>query len=172
MMRALGYPQLISMENFTTPNFELVAHALYWLVKRYDPDIDISDNIEEEDDRIDFIKQVCHIFASKARLKLNIKRIYEARNFAVREMLKIAEMLYKAMKAASMEEEDSSSILDFSLSSKLHNLKSARELSLQITESGAKLYDMVGKERDLREPRQKALEFLESISRNLDSNSE
>ena len=102
MMRALGYPQLISMENFVTPNFELVAHALYWLVKRYDPDADISDNIEEENDRVDFIKQVCQLFATKARLKLNIKRLYEARNFAVREMLKIAEMLYKAMMVASV----------------------------------------------------------------------
>jgi hypothetical protein len=34
MMRALGYPRLISVENFRTPNFELVAHVLYWLVYR------------------------------------------------------------------------------------------------------------------------------------------
>lgn len=33
-MRALGYPRLISVENFRTPNFELVADALYWLVHR------------------------------------------------------------------------------------------------------------------------------------------
>lgn len=35
MMRALGYPRLISMENFTTPNFTLVSEILIWLVKRY-----------------------------------------------------------------------------------------------------------------------------------------
>lgn len=35
MMRALGYPRLISMENFRTPNFTLVAEILTWLVKRY-----------------------------------------------------------------------------------------------------------------------------------------
>lgn len=35
MMRALGYPRLISMENFRTPNFTLVAEILIWLVKRY-----------------------------------------------------------------------------------------------------------------------------------------
>ncbi len=33
-MRCLGYPRLISMENFRTPNFELVADLLYWLLKR------------------------------------------------------------------------------------------------------------------------------------------
>jgi len=35
MMRGLGYTRLISMENFRTPNFPLVAEVLAWLVKRY-----------------------------------------------------------------------------------------------------------------------------------------
>lgn len=35
MMRALGYPRLISMENFHTPNFMLVSEVLLWLVKRF-----------------------------------------------------------------------------------------------------------------------------------------
>ena len=47
-MRGLGYPRIISIENFRRPNFELVADILYWLAQRYDPHIDISDNIEEE----------------------------------------------------------------------------------------------------------------------------
>uniref|UniRef100_A0A8D0TV94 CLUAP1 n=1 Tax=Sus scrofa TaxID=9823 RepID=A0A8D0TV94_PIG len=34
MMRALGYPRHISMENFRTPNFDLVSEVLLWLVKR------------------------------------------------------------------------------------------------------------------------------------------
>ena len=34
MMRALGYPRLISMENFRSPNFALVAEVLMWLVRR------------------------------------------------------------------------------------------------------------------------------------------
>jgi len=33
-MKSLGYPRLISMENFRLPNFELVADCLYWLVQR------------------------------------------------------------------------------------------------------------------------------------------
>jgi Clusterin-associated protein-1 len=33
-MRALGCKQVISMENFRTPNFELVAELLFWLLKR------------------------------------------------------------------------------------------------------------------------------------------
>ena len=37
MMRALGYPRLISLENFRQPNFPLVAEMLVWLVRRLIP---------------------------------------------------------------------------------------------------------------------------------------
>ena len=33
-MRALGYSRRISMDNFRTPNFELVAECLFWLVQQ------------------------------------------------------------------------------------------------------------------------------------------
>ena len=68
--------------------------------------------------------------------------------------------------------EDTSTGMDFNMSSKLHNLKAARQLATEITESGAKLYDLLGQEKDLKENRDKALEFLDSISRNLDTNTE
>jgi len=54
----------------------------------------------------------------------------------------------------------------------LHNLKAARQLATEITESGAKLYDLIGQEKELKGAREKALEFLDSISRNLDTNTE
>jgi clusterin-associated protein 1 len=33
-MKSLGYPRLISIDNFRLPNFELVADCLYWLMQR------------------------------------------------------------------------------------------------------------------------------------------
>ena len=42
IMRALGYPRVISMENWRSPNFELVADALVFLTKRYDKTIDLE----------------------------------------------------------------------------------------------------------------------------------
>lgn len=175
IMRALGYHRNISIENFRDPNFELVADILYWFAMRYDPKADISDNIEDEKDRVIFIRSVCQLFASKARITLNPKKIYESQGYAVKEMLKIAQMMYKAMQSSSgvnAEDEEAASLLDFNLSSKLHNLKAARQLATEITESGAKLFDLLGQEKDLRESREKALEFLDSISRNLDTNTE
>lgn len=50
-MRGLGYPRIISIENFRRPNFELVADILYWLAQKYDPHVEISDNIDEEVDK-------------------------------------------------------------------------------------------------------------------------
>ena len=47
ILRALGYHRNISMENFRDPNFELVAEILYWFAMRYDPNADISDDIDD-----------------------------------------------------------------------------------------------------------------------------
>lgn len=130
-MRGLGYHRNISMENFRDPNFELVADILYWFAQRYDPKMDISDDIEDEKSRVEFIRSVCQLFATKARIVLNPKKLYEAGGYAVKELLKIAEMMYKAMQSSDklLEEEEmsgGSSMMDFNMSSKLHNLKAAR----------------------------------------------
>ena len=180
IMRSLGYHRNISMENFREPNFELVADILYWFALRYDPKVDISDNIEDEKDRVLFIRTVCSMFQSKARITMNPTRLYEAQGYAVKEMLKVAQMMYKAMQSSAGAEDEESAgtglgatqLMDFNMSSKLHNLKAARTLATEITESGAKLFDFLGQEKDLREAREKALEFLDSISRNLDTNTE
>lgn len=147
LMRGLGYHRNISIENFRDPNFELVADLLYWFALRYDPKTDISDDIEDEKDRIIFIRQICQLFASKARIILNPKKLYEASGYSVQEMLKIATMMQKAMVSSEnlVEEEDmgGNNIMDFNSQSKLHNLKAARQLASEITESGAKLYDLL-----------------------------
>jgi clusterin-associated protein 1 len=170
-MRQLGYPRRISLENFKQPNFQLVAELLYWMVQRYDPTADVSDNIDEEDDRVKFIKSVTQFFGVKARLKLQPLKLYQANEQAVKELLKVASMLSKAMSSSMADEEDSSTV-EFNLSSKLYNLKQARQLASEITENGAKLYEQLSKEKELRQARGKAIDFLDSISRNLDSNAE
>lgn len=84
--------------------------------------------------------------------------------------------MFKAMQSSGniIEEEETgqNTMMDFNMSSKLHNLKAARTLATEITESGAKLFDLLGQEKELKDARDKALEFLESISRNLDTNTE
>ena len=56
MMRALGYPRLISLENFRQPNFPLVAEMLIWLVRRFEPTADLPTEIDTEQDRVILIR--------------------------------------------------------------------------------------------------------------------
>lgn len=62
---------------------------------RYDPNVRIDDTIDSEEDRIEFLTSVAAVMASKARIKLNLKRLYAADGHAVKELLKIASILYK-----------------------------------------------------------------------------
>nr|XP_058893357.1 clusterin-associated protein 1 isoform X3 [Kogia breviceps] len=161
MMRALGYPRHISMENFRTPNFGLVSEVLLWLVKRYEPQTDIPSDVETEQDRVFFIKAIAQFMATKAHIKLNTKKLYQADGYAVKELLKITSVLYNAMKTKGMEDskigEEDISKFKFDLSSKIADLKAARQLASEITSKGASLYDLLGKEVELRELRTEAI---------------
>lgn len=65
MMRVLGYPRLISVGNFRLPNFPLVAEILVWLLKRFDPDADISSEHNTEEERISLIRAVAEFMVIK-----------------------------------------------------------------------------------------------------------
>lgn len=86
MMRALGYNRLISMENFRTPNFPLVAEILIWLVHRFEPDADIHTEFGTEDDRVLLVRSVAQFMVSTSGrpvgMFLNDKSI-EQRGFFV-----------------------------------------------------------------------------------------
>ncbi|NXS10914.1 CLUA1 protein, partial [Neodrepanis coruscans] len=154
MMRALGYPRLISLQNFHPPNFKLVAEVLLWLVRRYEPESDIPADVETEQDRVFFIKAVAEFMATKAHIKLNTKKLYQADGYAVKELLKITSVLYRAMNTKGLEQaeprEEDSSKFKFDLGSKVADLKAARQLASEITSKGAVLYDLLGKEVELR----------------------
>mmetsp|Transcript_35941 Transcript_35941/g.65992 ORF Transcript_35941/g.65992 Transcript_35941/m.65992 type:complete len:442 (-) Transcript_35941:82-1407(-) len=173
VMRALGYHRLISMENFRTPNFELVADILDWLLHRFEPGCSVPDDISTESHRVDFIKVVCEKVVLRTNIKLNARKLYGADGYAVKECLKLAQMLYDAQRSVvDLPPRDPMDDNNFSLNSKLADLKSTRTLCSQIVEHGAGLFESLQKEMDIRGDREKALRFLDGISRNLDSNSE
>ncbi|XP_015269037.1 PREDICTED: clusterin-associated protein 1 [Gekko japonicus] len=99
--------------------------------------------------------------ATKAHIKLNTKKLYQADGYAVKELLKITSVLYNAMKtkgidAVDAEEEDAGKF-KFDLGSRISELKAARQLASEITSKGASLYDLLGKEVELREMRAEAI---------------
>jgi clusterin-associated protein 1 len=160
IMRALGYPRIISMDNFRKPNFELVADILYWMVKLYDNETTISDRVDFESDRIEFLTGIANLLANKARLKLNTKKLYASDGRAVQEMLKLASLLYKATVKGS------SGTMDDDITPpppiKVQEVKAARVLASEITQGGAKLSDCLAHETQDKSERAKAIRFLDS----------
>lgn len=158
MARVLGYPRLISIENFRQPNFALLAELLKWLVKRYDPHVDLPVEIETESDRILFVKSVAQFMATKAHIKLNTKKLYQADGTVVKELLKMTSVLYNALKLNSESENQEESLgsnfsTAFDISSQIGDLRRARELASEITGKGASIYDFLVHEVDLRDLR-------------------
>ncbi|XP_029172706.1 clusterin-associated protein 1 isoform X2 [Nylanderia fulva] len=157
IMRALGYPRLISLANFRVPNFPLVAEILVWLTKQFDPDVDIPDEHDTEEQRVTLIRSVAEFMALKVNIKLNTKKLYQADGYAVKEMLKVAAMLYDAQNSWSTEDNrsggDNRSAVNFDISDKINELKTTRQLASQLTINGATLFDLLGREMELREIR-------------------
>ncbi len=85
------------MENFRTPNFPLVADALYWLVLRYDPSAKVPEDIDTEAHRVQFVTAAALAMQAKGRVQLKTKNIYAADGRAVKELLKIAKVLYRSV---------------------------------------------------------------------------
>ena len=69
----------------------------------YDDTAELSAEISTEEERITFLKAVAQFMANKAHVKLNIKQLYRADGFAVRELLKICRILYDAVQVHPSE---------------------------------------------------------------------
>ncbi|XP_043482494.1 clusterin-associated protein 1 [Leptopilina heterotoma] len=155
MLRVLGYPRLVSLSNFRSPNFPLVAEILVWLVKRFDPDSNISSDYATEQDRVILIRQVAEFMAITANIKLNTKKLYQADGYAVQELLKVTQLLYEAQLKSSETSTRTETFHDlkFDISDKINELKTTRQLASELTTNGATLFDLLGREAELREIR-------------------
>uniref|UniRef100_F6ZII8 Clusterin-associated protein 1 n=1 Tax=Ciona intestinalis TaxID=7719 RepID=F6ZII8_CIOIN len=164
MMRGLGYPRLISVENFRQPNFELVAEILLWLIQRYEPDAHIPKDIDTEQDRVIFIKSSAQFIATKIHIKLNTKRLYMADGYSVKELLKVASVLHSAIVFLYQSHAGISRFLILrskinvlTKASKINELKAVRQLASEVTQRGATLYHLLSQEPELRDARMSAL---------------
>ncbi|KAK9508796.1 hypothetical protein O3M35_006266 [Rhynocoris fuscipes] len=160
IMRTLGFNRLISMENFRVPNFTLIADILIWLVKRFDPDADIHDSYSTEEDRIFLIRTAAEFMALKANIMFNTKRLYQADGYAVKELLKIATLLYDALQANISSESQWIPSNTIDISSHIQDLKLSRDLASQVTNKGASIFDLLGKEVELRDVRNSSISTL------------
>uniref|UniRef100_A0A0N5AWR3 Clusterin-associated protein 1 n=1 Tax=Syphacia muris TaxID=451379 RepID=A0A0N5AWR3_9BILA len=131
MLRVLGYPRLVSMENFRKPNFNLVAELLRWIVGRFNPNSRLPDALTTEQERVVFIKSVVFCLLQSARIKLNPKKLYQADGYAVQELIVPVQILYNAPLTMNLQ---------------LQNIMLCRQLASTIPTQGAAIYDLLGKE--------------------------
>jgi clusterin-associated protein 1 len=78
-------------------------------------------------------------------VKLNPKKLYMADGYAVKELLKIANLLHQATKPLK---DAPSTVGD--LTDQLAMIKFVRSMATNLTEKGADLYHYLGKEENLR----------------------
>ena len=168
IMRSLNYPRTVSMENFRVANFKLTAEIIFWLVKRFAPKYKLSDNIEDEKARVEFIKIACVFFYQNLKVQLNPKKLYAAYGHAVQELLKVAQILYDAKKAVE-NEKDFSYGQELDISSKKNDLNQMKNISGEIVDLGLNLLDLLDKEKGLKQSREDAIAYLDSISKDYDS---
>ena len=168
IMRSLNYPRTVSMENFRVSNFKLTAEIIFWLIKRFSPKYKISDNIEDEKARVDFIMTACKFFYTNLKVQLNPKKLYAADGHAVQELLKVAQILYDAKKTVESEK-DFSYGQELDISSKKNDLNQMKNISGEIVDLGLNLLDLLDKEKGLKQSRDDAIAYLDSISKDYDS---
>lgn len=172
-MRSLGYPRPVSVESFRSPNFELAADCLSWLVERYEPGESVPEDLATVKDRVYFLRRCAEIMLSRARIKLNLKRLYQADGFAVRELLKIASVLYKASMADALHEDGAGGDVGGELgdgamaagdSTEVNlgaaanvDVSVARALASEITQLGVSLFDSLEREGEIRAERERAV---------------
>lgn len=78
---------------------------------------------------------------------------------AVKELLKMTSMLYEAQSQSTNDLllSENQTTINFDISDRLKDLKATRQLASQLTINGAALYDLLGREVELREIRNSKL---------------
>ncbi|KAK0405784.1 hypothetical protein QR680_018193 [Steinernema hermaphroditum] len=158
MLRALAYPRLVSIENFRTPNFKLVAEILEWVAHRFDPTARLNFNLENQGERVLFVKTVVLLLLQRARVKLNPRKLYQADGYAAQELHVVLKILYDATLEKPAEENSSEwTIMKSKINAKRQEISRIRQLASQIPQSGAALFDLLNKEVVAKDKRSRAL---------------
>ncbi|KAF7639862.1 hypothetical protein Mgra_00000782 [Meloidogyne graminicola] len=162
VLRSLNFPRLVSNENFRYPNFPLMAEILEWTVRKFEPNIRLPKQLDNEQDRILFVKSIVLSLLQKAHVKLNPKNIYQSDGHAVREILPILKLLYKSLKNQkegenNREESIQINTLRNQINSKRQDLRQTIQTAGEIPKIGANLFQYLRDEGFSKEMRNKAL---------------
>lgn len=177
-LRVLGYNRPITINAFVQPNFPLIADLYAFLLKRFDPSVVHSEDIDTPKARVAFIQNLTVLAQAKCSIKLSMKSLYRADGFAVRELSKLSSMLYKAVIQSNRERQNdpghsgiqrtasnSSPANQLSIPNiSLDEFKQARSLAPELIELGERLSSALARDVELRQHRDASLAFVDSLS--------
>jgi len=165
-MKSLGYGRLISLDNFRSPNFELVADILYFFCDRIESAVELSDDISTRNQRVEFVRRSASILASATQIKLKLSNIYKSDGYAVKELLKIAHFLDSAQNFKSKKEGSTKGFESKDVASDLNALREYTSLGSKIVSNGVKLHNLLSSNDKMMDER--IVLFLDEMSHNID----
>ncbi|XP_064083347.1 clusterin-associated protein 1 homolog isoform X2 [Macrobrachium nipponense] len=167
--KVLGFHRVISMENFSTPNFPLVSEILIWAMKIVDSEYEVSSVIDFEPDRVLLIRIAAVFFYQKMGIKINTVKLYGADKLAVRELLKVTTRLYAATQTAlhspPVNEDNEELEENLTVNLNVKELREFRQLASSIVMDAATLHDSLNNEIDAK-VEEKLEKKRESLVRN------
>lgn len=156
--------------------FRHVAACLQWLAGRLEPGAQLAGSVHTEPERVVLVRAAAEFFVTRCGLRLNPRRLYASSAATAGELLKVTQLLIGAPQRASSggdggkaggggdvdkrnDDDDDEDALHaersgsgtfagatVDLGDKIDELRRARELSGELTQIGARLYELLARE--------------------------
>ncbi|GAB0100898.1 clusterin-associated protein 1 [Sergentomyia squamirostris] len=158
-LKLLGYPDFFPMSALYTPygsaaSFKIVASVVNWLAVRLEPGTLLPGGTETEAERVLFIRSASEFFITKVGIKVNPRKLYASSVASAKELLKITSVLIHAPNDIKTQEDEVKSVNEIDVSDRIEDLRKVRDLSTELTNRGASLFDLLGKEPLNKETRE------------------
>lgn len=184
----MGFPRVFPLQSLATPHgslasFHIVAELLQWLADLLEPGSTLAGGVETEEQRVLLIRSATEFFVTKSAIRLNPRKLYAAASVSATELQKITRLLIAPNQTQTeageerdeerereREREQYRSLNQVDIGDKMDELRRARELSTDLTQRGAALFDLLSKELLNKEARlaqaQRPMELL-SVERTM-----
>eukprot|EP00727_Mastigamoeba_balamuthi_P006627 m51a1_g2585 hypothetical protein (585) ;mRNA; r:407418-412220 len=140
----------------------------------YDPSTDLTEDIDTEEDRVQFLKVVAQVMVSKARIKINTKKLYSADVYAVKELQKLAQVLYEAMRQEEAENSMPADALAAQQAAQAQeppvppswnpaqDVKTVKQIASDLTSAGATIHGLLEREASMMDQRARSIRGADS----------
>ncbi|KMZ11027.1 clusterin-associated protein 1 isoform X2 [Drosophila simulans] len=179
-LKLLGFPRVFPLQSLANQHgslasFHIVAELLQWLAGLMEPGATLPGGVESEEQRVLLVRSATEFFVTKAAIRINPRKLYEAAAVTAAELQKVTRLLTSpGQNEADNDEEDQRdqyrSLNPVDIGDKIEELRKARELATDLTQRGTTICEMLSKEllhkESLMSQAQRPLELL-SVERTL-----